>query len=218
MRLHSTVWIVDQLLQAFGVFGRQTGGPGIVEQAQLQEIEKMHLVLAAERVQLHSDQGFQRKDLVPLGLNGVGDFGGGGRVGRANFFASVKQMDGVSRAAVGHVDKTVDAHEFVMLEADRLQCHLDGVEVGTADQNIHVLRVADSRSINSRDPRGDGIASGNRVGDFRLFQCSGGSTGSFTDGFHGFDHPFPGEVLKFNSHSLPRFVPEFEYLTARSSV
>lgn len=65
----------------------------------------------------------------------------------------------------------------------------DGREVGSADEHIHILRIAHGRSIDSRDPCGDRVSADNGVIDTSRSESSRGSEESFTDKFHGVHHP-----------------------------
>jgi hypothetical protein len=57
--LPSTVGGVDQVLQPFGQFVRVAGGPGVIDQADVEHVAEVHAVFVAIRREFHSHQCLQ---------------------------------------------------------------------------------------------------------------------------------------------------------------
>jgi hypothetical protein len=103
-----------------------------------------------------------------------------------------------------------------MDETDGLEHGDDAGEILASDQDINVLGVPHGLLIDASDPRGDGIAADDNIGNARLLQGRSRATGPLSDSFHGGAHPFPGEVLEYND-SHTRF-PKAYSLTPSLSV
>src|SRR4051794_11538076 len=100
-------------------------------------------------------------------------------------------MDRIAGAAIEAINKAALFYQVVVRKPDGPKgghCHF---EVRSMDQNIDVLRSADSRSIDTRYPMRYRIVSSDGKGDTCIVQCSGGSMQLLTNDPHRFDHSLP---------------------------
>lgn len=80
-----------------------------------------------------------------------------------------------------------------MHEPGRCQRRLDGVKVGTANQDINVLGVANGSVVDATDPFGGGIATDYRLRHSGLPERCAGSSQAFFDLLHGEGRPLPAK-------------------------
>jgi hypothetical protein len=66
---------------------------------------------------------------------------------------------------------------------------------------------ADGGFIHAGDPRGDGVASDDGVGDARRIECGGGAEQAVTDFFHGANHAVQGDFGEDGGHGLVLLPP-----------
>ena len=150
----------------------------------------MDLVLAAERVQLHPQQRLQLDQPELVGPHGFGHVGRGRRVGRADLLVGEQDVDGVPRAGRGAVEEHVDAEQVLADEPGRGQGGRGRVEVGPAEQDVHVLRVPHGRRVDRRHPRRHGVPAHHGVRHAGGVQGGRHPGQSVAHPFHGRHHPF----------------------------
>ncbi len=114
-------------------------------------------------------------------------------------------MNRAANRAFRPIQKHIDARNIAMDEADGSQRGKNAVEILPSDQYINVLRIPHRLLIDPRNPRGDGIAADDHIGNPRLLQGRSCATGPLSDGFHGGVHPFPGEILERNDGHTKSF-------------
>ena len=79
-------------------------------------------------------------------------------------------MNGVARLRVRAVQKHIEALGVPMNETGfghRRDCRR---QIGSAQKNVNVLRVAHRRFVHARNPRGDGVSARQRVRHARRFE------------------------------------------------
>ena len=162
----------------------------------------MRLVLAAECIELHAQECFERHDRVIVGGHGFAHVGRRQWIRLPNLLAREQKMDCVARAAVGAVDEADDVRYRPLHEACCFEGHCDGRQVAAAHEEVDVLRVPHGRTIHSCHSRSHGVAAGHGVGDSSFLERRGSPQCPVTNGLHSFDHALPGKLAQFDSHEM----------------
>jgi hypothetical protein len=85
---------------------------------------------------------------------------------RFDFLASENDMHCVTGACVRTVQEAVYSEYALVGKTRAPKGSLDGIEVASSNKDVDILRIANCGSVNARHPRGYGVATDNRVGDF----------------------------------------------------
>ena len=109
----------------------------------------MGAIFGAVRSELHPHQGLQVDNTKGVKRLRLGDIRGRQQVIRLDLLAGEHEMHRVPRLGRWSVQKHVDARGMAMHEPRSLESRSSRLEIGPADQEIHVLRVADRSLIHT---------------------------------------------------------------------
>ena len=180
--------------------GREGGGGGVGDEAEVDEVAEVHTVLAPVQRELVADEGGEGEDAEAFGGFGVGR--GGVKVGGvgADAFVEVEEVDGVANLGVGAVEEGVDGLDVAEDEADGFEGEADGGEVVAMDEEVDVRGVANGGFVDAGDVQRHGVAPGDGVGEARGFKGGGGAEEALVNLFHGGFDASEGEGAERGAH------------------
>ena len=125
------------MLEAIGEVGGEAGRPGVVDEADFEHVAEVRAVFVTEGGQLHPDEGLEGQDAKggAVGLDGIGDVGGGGVVLGTDLFAGDDDVDGVAGLGLCAVEEHVDAARVAADEASGLESRGCRIEIGAAQED-----------------------------------------------------------------------------------
>jgi hypothetical protein len=185
----SPVGRVEEGLEAGGKGRGEFGGPGLVDEADVDEVAEVGAVFVAEGGELDLDEDGEREDAERAHVLGIGGVGIGRGFVRADEFVGEDEVDGVAGARGWAVEEEVELGVATMGEASEFEGGLGGREVGAVDEDVNIRGVADGGLVDGGDPGGDGVSANHGVGDAGGVKGFGGAEEALADLFDGVDHP-----------------------------
>ena len=141
------------------------GGPGGVDEADLDEIEDVYLVFPAERCEFHANEGREGDDLEVEGAFRFRHVCGGEGIFGADELSREENMHRFPGGGPGAVEKHIDARRVPVDEANGFERGAGMVQIFPPEKNINVARVTDGGAVHARDPFGDRVSAGDRIRD-----------------------------------------------------
>lgn len=172
------------------------GGPGGVDEADINQIAKMRAILIPKRSEFHANEGREGDDLEVEGTFGFRHVGGGEGIFGADELSRDENMHRFPGRGTGAVEKHIDALRAPVDEADGFERGAGMVQIFPPEKNINVARVADGGAVHARDPFGDRVSAGGRIWNPGGLQAGRRLEQSFADLFHGTDLSFPSGGLE----------------------
>lgn len=148
----------------------------------------MGAILVSERGEFDANKGVEIQNLESSRVGGFRHFRVGRRLMRANKFTRENDVDGISGACMVAIKKELYPCRPAIHKPGGCQGGLDEFKVLPPDKNVDILRVANGRTIDRGNPRGDGIASQDGVGHARGLQSVCGTKQTLSYQFHGIHH------------------------------
>ncbi len=150
-------------------------GPGGVDEADVDEVSEVGAVFIAEVSEVGLDEGVEVEDAEEGGVGGIGDVGVGDGFFGADFFVGEDDVDAGAWGAGGAVEEEFHIGGVAVDEAGLFQSVDDGGKLFAFDEEINILRITDAGFVDGGDPCGDGISTGDGVGDVGVLQGGGGT-------------------------------------------
>ncbi len=192
--MHSAVRVIKQLLQSFGQGTGQSVLPGGIDQADVEQVTKVHPVFVSKRVELHARQRFERYHGKVFKPDHIGRVRERQDVFFPHLLACDDDVNGVTRFGIGTVQEYLNSRSSPVNEARFFQRSDRPGKVLPAQQHVDVTSVSNGGLIHLHDPGSNSIATHNRVRDSGLMQRMGCSRQTFTNLFHGPIHSCPQRV------------------------
>src|SRR5262249_38479575 len=120
-----------------------------------------------------------------------------------HFFASEHDVHSVARFGARSVQKDVHSGNVPVHKTSTGECVYCRVQIGAAQQQIHILRKADRCCVNTSDPIGDGVSPDDCVWNTSPIERPGGAQQSSAHVVHGAIHPFQCNGAGYHGHILP---------------
>ncbi len=139
--------------------------PARVDQTDIQQIAQVRTVLVSKRRQFNADQGGQRQNTKTVGYFRFGDIGVGQRLMRTDFFTGEDNMNGIPRFRLGAVEKKVHPRAVAIDKVGFFQSFFHRFQVGAADEDVHIARIARGGFIDARHPSRNRVPAGHSVSD-----------------------------------------------------
>jgi hypothetical protein len=114
-------------------------------------------------------------------------------------------VNGGAHRSGGTIEEQVNPIDVLMHKAHRFQGGYSLLEIGPADEEIHVLGIPHGLHVNPCHPRRDRAAADHHVRHSRPSQRAGGTAGTLANSVHGSDHLFPREIVERSSGHFRRF-------------
>lgn len=167
----STVWVVEDGLQAVGERFRELGQPRFVDETNIEHVADMDASLGCESRQFQGDQLVQSNHLKPpRRWMCIGNIRRSGQGIWSHLLRSEKNVDSVASLCAFPVQEHVDAGRVPVNEPGRLHRSSGGKKISPAEQNIDSASCANGGPVNGANPFGYRIATDHGIGDTTRFE------------------------------------------------
>ena len=149
----STFGRVEQALEARAKFLPEAGGPRVVNQPDVDQVAEVRPILVTERGELDADECLKLEDAELPRVTRFSNIWVGDRFVRADLLVCEDDMNALPSLGIGAVEEH-ETGRMPLNESNRLQSRPDAIEIPSAHENVHVLRIPNRRLIDRRHPRG----------------------------------------------------------------